>query len=59
MKAFRMTGVGSGGVVDLPDPSPGRAEFLLRPIVSGVCSTDVHVYLEGVLDLTLPIVPGP
>ena len=58
MKAFRMTGVGSGGVVDLPDPSPGRAEFLLRPIISGVCSTDVHVYLEGVLDLTLPIVLG-
>lgn len=58
MKAFQMTGVGSGRVVDLPDPEPGRGEFLLRPIVSGVCSTDVHVYLEGVSEPALPVVLG-
>ena len=58
MRAFQMTGVGSGGVVDLPDPEPGRGEFLLRPIVSGVCSTDVHVYLEGVSQPALPVVLG-
>jgi len=58
MRAFQMTGVGSGGVVDLPDPEPGRGEFLLRPIVSGVCSTDVHIYLEGVSEPALPIVLG-
>lgn len=58
MRAFQMTGVGSGSVVDLPDPRPGQAELLLRPIVSGVCSTDVHVYLEGVSYPTLPIVLG-
>ena len=58
MKAFRMTGIGSGSVVDVPDPVPGRGEFLLNPIVSGVCSTDVHVYLEGVAEPALPVVLG-
>ncbi|MCY4371236.1 MAG: alcohol dehydrogenase catalytic domain-containing protein [bacterium] len=58
MRAFQMTGVGSGCVVDLPDPEPGRGELLLRPIVSGVCSTDVHVYLEAVAEPALPVVLG-
>ena len=58
MRAFQMNGVGSGGVVDLPDPEPGHGEFLLKPVVSGVCSTDVHLYLEGVAGPELPVVLG-
>ena len=58
MLGFQMTGVGLGGVTTMPEPSPLPGELVLQPIASGVCSTDVHVFLEGALDPRLPLVLG-
>jgi propanol-preferring alcohol dehydrogenase len=44
--------------VDLPDPSPGAGEILLRVTACGVCRTDLQI-CEGDLEAhKLPIVPG-
>lgn len=42
----------------VPDPNPLPGELVLQPVVSGVCSTDVHVFLEGALNPRLPLVLG-
>jgi propanol-preferring alcohol dehydrogenase len=42
---------------DLPVPSPGENELLIRVHVCGVCHTDLHT-VEGEISATLPIVPG-
>ncbi len=45
-------------LVDLPDPSPGPGELLIKVGCCGVCRTDLHV-IEGDLPAKkLPIVPG-
>jgi len=44
--------------VEMPDPTPGPGELLVRVRACGVCHTDLHV-VEGDLPLPkLPIVPG-
>jgi propanol-preferring alcohol dehydrogenase len=44
--------------VDLPDPSPGPGELLLRVTACGVCRTDLQI-CEGDLGAhKMPIVPG-
>jgi len=53
-----MTGVGHGSIATLPDPSPAAGELLLQPVISGVCSTDVHVFLEGALNPIVPLIIG-
>jgi propanol-preferring alcohol dehydrogenase len=43
---------------DLPEPTPGPGEILVRVHCCGVCHTDLHV-VEGDLSLPrLPIIPG-
>jgi propanol-preferring alcohol dehydrogenase len=44
-------------VVDLPIPTPGNDEVLLRVHACGVCHTDLHT-VEGEITGNLPIVPG-
>jgi threonine dehydrogenase-like Zn-dependent dehydrogenase len=40
-------------------PAPGPGEVLLRPIVSGVCGTDLHVLVgEGLGELPVPLTMG-
>lgn len=44
--------------VELPDPSPGPGELLVRVSACGVCRTDLHL-IDGELERPkLPIVPG-
>jgi propanol-preferring alcohol dehydrogenase len=44
--------------VELPDPSPGPGEILIKVNACGVCHTDLHT-VEGDLELPrLPLVPG-
>jgi propanol-preferring alcohol dehydrogenase len=43
--------------VDLPTPTPGDDELLVRVHVCGVCHTDLHT-VEGEITGKLPIVPG-
>src|SRR5688572_20545676 len=43
MKALRYTGRGKVGLVDVPRPSAGDGEVLLRVGAAGICHSDVHV----------------
>ena len=44
--------------VDLPDPSPGAGEMLLRVTACGVCRTDLQLCEGDLAARVLPIVPG-
>jgi alcohol dehydrogenase, propanol-preferring len=44
--------------VDLPDPSPGPGELLLRVTACGVCRTDLQLCEGDLAAHKLPIVPG-
>lgn len=49
MRAARFTGVGEPlRVVDVPVPSPGRGQVLVRVRATGLCGSDVHIAVEGV-----------
>ena len=43
---------------DLPDPSPGPGQVLIRVGVCGVCRTDLHVVDGDLTEPRLPVVPG-
>jgi len=43
---------------DLPDPSPGPEELLVRVLACGVCRTDLHVIEGDLAPRRLPLVPG-
>jgi alcohol dehydrogenase, propanol-preferring len=49
---------GSLSVRDVPMPSPGRAEVLIRVSACGVCRTDLHIIDGELRDPKLPLVPG-
>ena len=44
-------------LTDLPAPTPGDGEVLLRVHACGLCHTDLHT-VEGEISGTLPVVPG-
>jgi propanol-preferring alcohol dehydrogenase len=44
--------------VDLPDPSPGPGELLLRVTACGVCRTDLQICEGDLAAHKLPVVPG-
>jgi len=43
---------------ELPDPSPGPGEVLLKVRCCGVCRTDLHIVEGELKPLKLPLVPG-
>ncbi|WP_226365047.1 alcohol dehydrogenase catalytic domain-containing protein [Pseudonocardia sp. ICBG162] len=43
MRAYRMTGPGRAGLVDLPDPEPGPGEVRLDVSAAGLCHSDLAV----------------
>ena len=43
---------------DLPDPTPGPSEILVRVSACGVCRTDLHVVEGDLPPRLLPVVPG-
>ncbi|MBM3319680.1 MAG: zinc-dependent alcohol dehydrogenase family protein [Candidatus Eisenbacteria bacterium] len=45
-------------LVDLPEPSPGSEEVLVRVLACGVCRTDLHIVDGDLADPKLPLVPG-
>ena len=48
MKAVRFVGRGRNAqIVDVPKPSPGPGEVLVRIGAAGVCHSDLHVMEEG------------
>ena len=58
MKAARWHGRGDVRVEDVPVPTPGRGEVLLRVRLCGICGTDLEEYRHG--PLVIPTVrPHP
>jgi len=47
MRAARLHGIRDLRLEELPRPSPGPGEVLLKVAAVGVCGSDVHYYLEG------------
>lgn len=61
MRASRLYGIGDIRVEDLPCPSPGPGEVLLKVAAVGTCGSDVHYYVEGAIGdqvVTEPIIMG-
>jgi L-iditol 2-dehydrogenase len=61
MRGARLHGIRDLRVEDLPRPSPGPGEVLLKVASVGVCGSDVHYYVEGRIGhqvVTDPIVMG-
>jgi L-iditol 2-dehydrogenase len=61
MRASRLHGIGDLRLEDLPRPTPGPGEVLLKVASVGVCGSDVHYYLEGGIGdamVTEPIIMG-
>lgn len=61
MRASRLHGVRDLRLEELPRPSPGSGEVLLKVASVGVCGSDVHYYLHGRIGaqvVTAPIIMG-
>lgn len=59
MKAVRFHAKGDVRFEDVPAPSSplGEHEVLIKPIVCGICGTDLHEYLAG--PIVTPVKPHP
>ncbi|RFA13150.1 hypothetical protein B7R22_14225 [Subtercola boreus] len=57
MKAIVYSQPGSFGLSEIPTPTPGPLDVLLRVIVAGVCGTDLHLH-DGEFGPTYPLIPG-
>jgi L-iditol 2-dehydrogenase len=61
MRASRLHAVRDLRVEDLPRPTPGPGEVLLKVAAVGTCGSDVHYYVEGGIGdqvVTEPIIMG-
>jgi L-iditol 2-dehydrogenase len=61
MRAARLHGIRDLKLEDLPRPSPGPGEALLKVASVGVCGSDVHYYVDGRIGdavVTAPIIMG-
>jgi D-arabinitol dehydrogenase (NADP+) len=57
MKAIIYDKPGSFELRDVPKPTPGPDDVLLRVIVAGVCGTDLHIH-DGEFGPSYPLTPG-
>ena len=57
MRAVVYTAPSAFEVADLPDPEPGPDEAVLRPVLTGVCGTDLHIDSGGFF-ARYPLTPG-
>ena len=57
MKAAVITGIGKVAIENVPDPTPGERDVIVKVASVGICGTDLHI-LEGEFAPTLPIIPG-
>lgn len=51
-------GLGHLDSVEIPKPTPGPSEVVVRTLACGVCRTDLHVVDGELPDGAMPIVPG-
>jgi L-iditol 2-dehydrogenase len=59
MRAFRRVAKHAVTLVELPRPEPGAGELFVRPLLSGLCGTDLHVLAgEGFDGIPVPLTMG-
>jgi L-iditol 2-dehydrogenase len=58
MKAVVVEQIGSFLIRDVPQPTVGPREVLVRVLVTGLCRTDLKIIRSGHRDLVLPRIPG-
>lgn len=57
MKAVVVVTPGTIEVRDVPDPTPGPTDVVVKPAAVGICGTDLHI-MDGEFAPAFPIVPG-
>jgi len=57
MKAVLYDAPRSFAVHDVPRPSPGPGDILVKVLQSGICGTDLHIH-EGNFFAEFPLIPG-
>lgn len=60
MKAFVVREPGSADVLEWPEPTPGPGEVVVRPLLAGMCGTDLEL-IDGSIDpayVRYPLVLG-
>jgi D-arabinitol dehydrogenase (NADP+) len=57
MKAIVYDRPGNYTLAEVPRPTPGPADVLIRVVVAGVCGTDLHLH-DGEFGPTYPLTPG-
>jgi 2-desacetyl-2-hydroxyethyl bacteriochlorophyllide A dehydrogenase len=57
MRAFTITGPGTGEVREVPAPEPGPGEAVVKVAYTGVCGTDYHIY-QGDFLSRFPLING-
>lgn len=57
MKAVLLTEIGKLEVKEIPTPTPGRDELVIKMLACGICGTDRHILL-GEHPATMPLVLG-
>jgi 2-desacetyl-2-hydroxyethyl bacteriochlorophyllide A dehydrogenase len=48
---------GTLAIQDIPEPTPGRTDVVVKPAAVGICGTDLHI-MDGEFAPAFPIVPG-
>ncbi len=57
MKAVVYSAPRTFDVVNVPAPEPGAGEVVVRPVLTGVCGTDLHIHNGGFF-AEYPLTPG-
>ncbi|MBQ0862357.1 zinc-dependent alcohol dehydrogenase family protein [Streptomyces sp. RK75] len=57
MKAALVESVGKVSLTEIPDPTPGPRDVVVKVAACGLCGTDLHI-LQGEFAPSLPLVPG-
>src|SRR5260370_21374300 len=59
MRAALYHGPGDVRLEDVPEPTPGPGDVMIRPLHNGLCGTDLHQYFVGPMSpAPLPIIVG-
>ncbi len=57
MKAVVYDAPRSFSISEIPEPTPGPGEVLVKVIQTGICGTDLHIH-EGDFYAAFPFIPG-
>jgi hypothetical protein len=58
MKAIMVTAPGQVEAVDVPEPTPGPRDIVIRPRACGICGSDAY-YISIVLEALFPQMSRP